>query len=85
MMRSANLTRAENPMADLADRAYLDEAMLLEAKIQAARRTTAAVLRGTCLYCGEPCPKNAVLHDYCREDYEREQAIRRRQRGAVNR
>ncbi len=26
---------------------------------------------------GEPCDANAVLHDYCREDYEHEQRMKR--------
>lgn len=72
-------------MADLADRAYVDEAMLLETRIHAARTTPVAVSRGTCLYCREACPPNAVLHDYCREDYEREQEIRRRQNAPARR
>ena len=66
-------------MADQVDLAYADEAVLLEATIQAARRSCSTVPRGRCLYCDETCNADAVLHEDCREDYERVEAIRRRQ------
>lgn len=65
-------------MADDADRAYEHQEMLTRIAIaDAKRRLPSNPRRGRCLYCGEPCADNAVLHTDCREDYEKEQHVRR--------
>jgi len=65
-------------MADEADLATVEEEFALRLALDEAKRTEQAERKtGTCLFCGEPCDPHAVLHDYCREDYEHEQRMKR--------
>ena len=65
-------------MADDADRAYEHQEMLTRIAIaDAKRRLPSNSRRGRCVYCSEPCANDAVLHIYCREDYDQEQHVRR--------
>lgn len=65
-------------MADEADLAMAEEEFALRLALEGAKQQAQeGRARGVCLYCGEACEPNAVLHDYCREDYEAEQRAKR--------
>ncbi len=64
-------------MADEADLAAAEEQFALSLALASAKRAEEGRKTGTCLFCGEPCAPQAVLHEYCREDYEREQRAER--------
>lgn len=65
---------------DEADRASEEEEYQRDEALWRARAPQRLQVRGTCYFCDEPC-RGAFCDKSCREDYEREQKVRRGQYG----